>query len=68
MSATNSKMQSPVITQVNIFDNAGNLKYSQKANKAKAININLQGFKNGIYYVEIKDSKYSERQKIVIEE
>ena len=65
----NNKMiqQKHVITQINIYDNLGNLKKSIPVKKVKQATVNLSGLTPGIYFVEIKDGAYSERQKVVLQ-
>ena len=56
------------ITEIKIYDNSGNLKKIQMENKSKQATINLTGFKSGVYFIEISDDDYKERQQIIIQE
>ena len=56
------------ITEIKIYDNAGNLKLIQKENKAKQAKVNLTGFKTGVYIIEVTDGKYREKQQIIVGE
>ncbi|MEO5907686.1 MAG: T9SS type A sorting domain-containing protein [Ginsengibacter sp.] len=55
------------ITQVDIYDNYGNLKKSQVENKTQHVTIDLTGFKTGVYLVIISDGTHKERQQIIIQ-
>lgn len=55
-----------VITEIKIYDNAGNLIRIQKVNKSKQEKIDLTGFRTGKYSIEISDGEYKERQSIII--
>jgi pimeloyl-ACP methyl ester carboxylesterase len=54
------------ISEVNIYDQVGNLMKVKKEKKSKKTTINLDGLKTGIYVVEIVDGKYKERHQIII--
>ena len=66
-SASNLK-SSRTISEILVYDLSGNLKKKQSVNKAKEVNVNLNGLRTGTYYIEIRDGNYSEKQKIVITE
>lgn len=55
------------ITQVKLFDNTGNLKKQQSTAKTKQLSMNISGLIPGIYYLEISDGTFKERQKVVIQ-
>lgn len=55
------------ITQIKIYDNTGNLKKSQNVNKAKQATVNLAGFRDGVYTIEISDGTYKETQQVIIQ-
>ena len=59
---------SRTISEILIYDLSGNLKKKQSANRAKEVNVNLNGLRTGTYYIEIKDGEYSEMQKVIITE
>jgi hypothetical protein len=54
------------ISEVNIYDQAGNLKKTKKEMKSKKTTVNLDGLKTGIYVVEIVDGKYKERHQVIV--
>ncbi|MEO6868076.1 MAG: T9SS type A sorting domain-containing protein [Ginsengibacter sp.] len=56
-----------VITQVKIFDNMGTLKKMQNENKVSQASVNLSGLNSGVYWVEIYNGTYKERQQVIIE-
>ncbi len=55
------------ITQVKLFDNLGNLKKQQTTAKTTQTSLNISGLTPGIYYLEISNGAYKERQKVVIQ-
>ena len=55
------------ITQLRLFDNLGNLKKQQSTAKSKQTSLNISGLTPGIYYLEISDGAYKERQKVVVQ-
>ena len=65
-SKSKNGMSQRTITEIRLFDNAGNLKKIQQISKAKQVTIDLTGYKSGIYFVEILDGTYKERQQIII--
>ena len=56
------------ITEIKIYDNAGNLKQTQKEYKSKQATIDLTGYKSGVYFIEITDGNFKESQQIIIQE
>lgn len=64
--AGSKNISARAITEIEIYDNAGNLRKLQKENKSKQAVINITGFKTGIYYIEISDGNYKERQQLII--
>jgi hypothetical protein len=56
------------ISEIRIYDNSGTLKQVQKVNKLKQARVKLNGYKMGVYVVEIIDGEYKERQQVVINE
>lgn len=54
------------IEEVNIYEQTGNLKKHQKFAKTKSVNIDVSSLKAGIYFVEIVDGTFKERQKLII--
>ena len=55
------------ITQLRLFDNTGVLKKQQSTAKTKQLSLNISGLTPGIYYLEISDGAFKERQKVVIQ-
>jgi hypothetical protein len=55
------------ISEIRVYDNQGMLKQVQKESKTKQATVNLNGYKTGIYIVEIVDGNYKERQQIIVE-
>lgn len=54
------------ISEVNIYDQAGNIKKTKKEMKSKKTTVNLDGLRTGIYVVEIIDGKYKERHQVIV--
>jgi hypothetical protein len=54
------------IEEVNIYEQAGNLKKHQNFAKTKSVNVDVSSLKPGIYFVEIVDGTFKERQKLII--
>lgn len=55
------------ITEVNIYEQQGNLKKHEKFSKVKTATVNISGLNNGVYFVEIADGNFKERQKLIIQ-
>jgi hypothetical protein len=65
--AGNSKTNSSSsISEINIYDQLGNLKIHRIYNKIKNISLDVSNFPTGIYVIEIKDDTYKETQKLQI--
>lgn len=60
--------QRRAITELNIYDGAGNLKKHQKFGKVSKASLNISGFKAGVYILEIIDGTFKERQQLIIQE
>lgn len=56
-----------VITEVNIYDQQGNLKKRQQFAKVKKATLNISHLPHGIYFIEISDGKTKERQQLLIQ-
>ena len=54
------------IAEIRIYDQGGMLKQIKKLNNAKEVNLNISGYKTGIYIIEISDGKFTERQQVMI--
>lgn len=67
-SGTSKTTTQKTITEIRLYDQAGNLKKVQKENKTKQTTLNLTGLKTGVYVVEITDGIYKERHQIIIQQ
>jgi hypothetical protein len=67
-SGTSKTTTQRTITEIKIYDQAGNLKKIQKENKTRQSTVNLIGFKTGLYVLEITDGNYKERHQIIIQQ
>ncbi len=63
---SNGEKSEKSIEEVNIYEQTGNLKKHQKFAKTKSVNIDVSSLKAGIYFVEIVDGTFKERQKLII--
>jgi len=54
------------ITEVNIYDDQGNLKKRQLFDNVSKAVLNVSNLRIGIYFIEIKNGTYSERQKLSV--
>jgi pimeloyl-ACP methyl ester carboxylesterase len=54
------------ITEINIYDKLGNLKMHRKFNKEKKVDLNISNLSADLYYLEIVDGTYKERQKLSV--
>lgn len=54
------------ITGIRLYDTFGKLKLERSSMKNKELSLNVSGLKSGIYFLEISDGSYSEKQKIII--
>jgi hypothetical protein len=54
------------ITEINIYDKLGNLKIRRKFNKEKKVDLNISNLSADLYYLEIVDGTYKERQKLSV--
>lgn len=54
------------ITEVNIYDQQGNLKKHQKFGKVNNATLNIADLRTGIYFIEIVDGVYKERQQLSV--
>jgi len=54
------------ITELNIYDQQGNLKKRQKFGKVKQATLNISDLRTGVYFVEIVDGIYKERQQLSV--
>lgn len=54
------------ITEINIYDQTGLLKKRQKFGKTSTANVNVSDLPTGIYFIEIIDGTFKERQQLVI--
>ncbi len=54
--------------EIRLYDFQGNLKKYQKFNQAKTATINISGFRQGLYLIEITSGTYKERQQLIIQE
>lgn len=58
---------SPVVTEVRVYDQMGNLKRQQSFGAGTpAVQVNVSGLKEGLYYVEINTGKVKEKQTFII--
>ncbi len=55
-----------VITEVNIYDQQGNLKKHQKFSKVKRARVNVSDLRAGVYFIEIVNGTYKERKQLSI--
>lgn len=55
-----------VITEVNIYDQRGNLKKHQKFSKVKRAPLNVADLRAGVYFIEIVNGTYKECQQLSI--
>lgn len=55
------------VTELNIYDQQGTLQKHQKYGKLKTATINVSALKTGIYFIEIGDGTYKERQQLIIQ-
>lgn len=63
--ATKSSTPS-TISEINIYDQTGNLKKHQLFNKLKRASLDISNLPTGIYVIEISDGSYKETQKLQI--
>lgn len=54
------------ISEINIYDQLGNLKIHRMYDKIKNVSLDVSNFPTGIYVIEIKDGAYKETQKLQI--
>jgi len=55
------------ITEINIYDQVGNMKKHQTYGKAKKATLNVSGLKSGLYFIEVINGKYKERKQLIIQ-
>ena len=53
--------------EVRIYDQQGNLKKAQKANKAQQSQLNIADLISGVYVIQITDGSYTEKQQLIIQ-
>ncbi len=63
---TKEKTKHETITEVNIYDQQGNLKKHQKFGKVNKATINIADLRTGVYFIEIVDDNYKERQQLSV--
>lgn len=56
-----------LITEVNLYDQSGNLKKRQKFSSVKTATLSLTNLKKGAYFIEIGDASSKERQQLIIQ-
>jgi Secretion system C-terminal sorting domain/Bacterial Ig-like domain (group 2) len=66
-SASSKPIANLSISEVRIYDQQGFLKTLQKFSRVKTAQINLNGLNSGLYFIEIIDGQYKERQQILIQ-
>ncbi|MBD0332885.1 MAG: T9SS type A sorting domain-containing protein, partial [Chitinophagaceae bacterium] len=54
------------ITEINIYDQQGNLKKQKKYDKVKKAVVDLSGLSTGIYIIEIVNESYKEQQQLTV--
>jgi lysyl endopeptidase len=64
--ATSSTSGHTTFTEINIYDQVGNVKKHEVFGKTKSANINVSDLVTGIYIIEIVDGTYRERQKLQV--
>lgn len=56
------------ITEIKIFDNTGYLKKQHKYVKGvQETQINISDFKNGLYFIEISNGQFKEKQQLIVQ-
>lgn len=65
-STTQVQKIAPQITNVNIYDQSGNLLRKRKYENVNNAQLNVSGLRTGIYYLEIEYDKTKERQPLII--
>jgi len=65
-SPANAKATTTTFSEVNIYDQEGNLKKHFVFSKVRSATLNLNGLPLGVYVIEIVDGKQKERQKLQI--
>lgn len=55
------------IKEITILDQLGNIKKRQQFGKVKTATLNISTFPVGIYFIEIGDGVYKERQQLIIQ-
>jgi hypothetical protein len=66
--ATATTANTRTITEVRLYDDMGTLKKVKKAKNVKRLSMNVAGLKPGVYFIEIADGSYTERQKLIIQQ
>lgn len=61
-----ASVKAPSITSLTIYDALGNVRKHQAFNKVASASLNVSGLGAGIYYIEITDGTYKERQQIQV--
>ncbi len=64
--AVSTDIDQHAITEVNLYDQQGNIQKHVKFNKVKKGNVNVSNLKNGIYFIEVADGAFKERQQIQV--
>ncbi len=63
---TKDNVKHETITEVNIYDQQGNLKKHQKFEKVNRATLNISDLRTGVYFLEIVDGIYKERQQLSV--
>jgi hypothetical protein len=63
---TQAEQDALTIKTIRVYDNKGVTKKTVKVNAAKKYELLLSDFKNGVYYIEISDGVYIEKQQLII--
>jgi lysyl endopeptidase len=64
--ATSPTPEHTTFTEINIYDQVGNLKKHNVFGTTKSANVNVSDLVTGIYIIEIVDGAYRERQKLQV--
>lgn len=66
-STSTAKTTAPAtITEVNIYDQMGNIKKRYKFNNQKQVKVNVSSLRTGIYFIEIVDTNNRERHQLSV--
>jgi hypothetical protein len=67
LNSKNTDAKHSSFDQVIVYDQQGNLKMMKKFGKVKTASLNISNLMNGIYFVEISNGTYKERQQLLIQ-